>query len=50
MLTLKDDFSNFRKVYFLKSKPETEKKIEHFINWTENMTGNKIKMLRTESS
>lgn len=46
---MKDDFSNYRTVYFVKNKSEIKNCIEGFINKAENMTGSKIKMFRTDN-
>lgn len=46
---LKDDFSNYRSVYFVKNKFEIKNCIEDFVNKSENVTGNKIKMFRTDN-
>lgn len=48
-LLLKDDYSGFRFVYFLKHKSETRSNIEKFITLAENQTGNKIVTLRTDN-
>lgn len=48
-LLLKDDFSNYRVTYFIKNKSETRQKIELFIKFFENQSGNKIKTLRTDN-
>lgn len=48
-LLLKDDYSGYRYVYFLKNKSEVERNIENFIAMAENVTGNKIKILRTDN-
>ncbi|CAG9571437.1 unnamed protein product [Danaus chrysippus] len=46
---MKDDFSNFRCVYFIKNKNETIKCIEDFLNKAENITGNKVMLFRTDN-
>lgn len=47
-LLLKDDYSNYRHVYFLKNKSEVKQKIA-ILKTTENITGKKIKTLRTDN-
>lgn len=46
---LKDDYSNFRKVYFVKTKDEIKHCIENFINKAENITGNRVKIFRSDN-
>lgn len=46
---MKDDFSNFRFVYFIKNKNETKKCIKDFLNKAENITGNKVTFFRTDN-
>ena len=48
-LLLKDDYSGYRKVYFLKNKSEVKEKIENFLPLVENVTGNKIVTIRTDN-
>jgi transposase InsO family protein len=48
-LVIKDDFSKFRFVYFLKHKSETCDCFEDFFRMCENQTGNRIKKLRTDN-
>ncbi|CAG4926146.1 unnamed protein product [Colias eurytheme] len=48
-LLLKDDFSNYRTVYFLKGKYEVKAYVEKFIKICENMTGNKILYFRSDN-
>lgn len=48
-LLLKDDFSNYRIVHFLKNKSETKHKIELSIKFIENQTNKKIKILRSDN-
>lgn len=48
-IVLKDDFSNFRTVYFVKAKHEIKHCLEDFLNKAENVTGNKVKTLRTDN-
>lgn len=47
-LLLKDDYSNFRYVYFLKNKYETKQKIAEFIEQFENEFECKIKRFRSD--
>lgn len=46
---LKDDYSNFRYVYFVKAKHEVKNCLQDFINKAENVTGNRIKVFRTDN-
>lgn len=46
---LKDDFSNYRTVYFVKNKFEIKNCIEDFVNKAENVTGNKLKIFRSDN-
>lgn len=46
---LKDDYSNYRSVYFVKGKDEVKKCIEDFINQSQNITGNKVKTFRSDN-
>lgn len=48
-LLLKDDFSHFKTVYFLKSKDEAPEKLEVFIKLVENQFGRPIKCLRSDN-
>lgn len=48
-LLLKDDFSKFRSVYFLKSKLETKQCIINYLHKFENQTGKKVKIIRTDN-
>jgi len=48
-LLLKDDYSNYRTVYFMSHKSETEEKIRHFLKFAETITGSKIQTLRTDN-
>lgn len=45
-LLLKDDFTNFRFVYFLKCKSEVPSKFKQFINWSKRQTEFKLKTIR----
>ncbi|KAF2892432.1 hypothetical protein ILUMI_13745 [Ignelater luminosus] len=46
-LLLKNDFSEYRFVYFLKNKSESKEKIQDFITLVEKQTWNKVLTLRT---
>lgn len=46
---MKDDYSNYRSVYFIKRKDEVKKCIENFINKAENTTNNKIHYFRSDN-
>lgn len=48
-LLLKDDYTNYRYVYFLKNKSEVKKKLENFITLAERETGYKVKALRSDN-
>lgn len=48
-LLYKDNFSNFRKIYFIKKKSEVKSCFKTFIKRVENETGKKIKTLRTDN-
>lgn len=48
-LLWKDDYSNYRTIYFMSHKSETEEKIRHFFKLTETTTGSKIQTLRTDN-
>lgn len=48
-VVLKDDYSNFRTVYFVKAKHEIKHCLEDFLNKAENTTGNKVKTFRTDN-
>lgn len=48
-LVLKDDYSNYRTLYFVKTKDEIKHCLEDFFNKGENTTGNKVKTLRTDN-
>lgn len=48
-LLLKDDFSHYRKVYFVKEKTEICEKIKHFITFTKKEINEDIKTLRTDN-
>lgn len=49
LLLLKDNYSHYRTVYFLRSKDETVKRIKDFIVMTSNHVGRNIKTLRTDN-
>ncbi|KAL0842477.1 hypothetical protein ABMA28_014571 [Loxostege sticticalis] len=48
-LLLKDDYSNYRVVYFVKRKDEVKGCIKDFLNKSENITGNKVQILRSDN-
>lgn len=48
-LLIKDDYSGYRYVYFLKNKYEVYEKIKKFLDMAEKETGNKIKIVRTDN-
>lgn len=48
-LLLKDDFTNYRYIYFLKNKFEVKKHLENFISLAERETGYKVKVLRSDN-
>lgn len=48
-LLIKDDYTKFIKVYFLKSKSETVHHVEEFLNETKTRYDHKIKIVRTDN-
>lgn len=46
---IKDDYSNYRGVYFVKTKHEIKFCLENFINKAENITGNRVKHVRSDN-
>lgn len=46
---LKDGYSNYRSVYFVKGKDEVRKCIEHFLYKAENVTKNKVLCFRSDN-
>lgn len=48
-LLLKDDYTSYRYVYFMKQKSEVKKNIEKFISLAERETGHKMKTLRSDN-
>jgi transposase InsO family protein len=48
-LTFIDDFSHNTWIYFIKTKDEVFRKFQEFKAQVENLTGNKIKVLRTSN-
>ena len=48
-LLLKDDYSGFRTVYFLKHKSDTPRLVQQFIKFLERQTGNKLKAFRSDN-
>lgn len=49
MLLFKDDYSPFCVVYFLKSKTEISEYFSKFLSLSENQTGKKVKLLRSDN-
>ena len=47
-LTITDEFSKFRKVYFLHTKDETIECIQKYINWFRNITGKDLKRFHSD--
>lgn len=48
-LLIKDDFSHYRTVYFLKQKSETYEKLKQFLVNAETQTNNKVRIIRTDN-
>ena len=48
-VTFIDDYSRYIHVYFIKSKDEVLEKFKEFAKYTENTTGRKIKVLRSDN-
>lgn len=48
-LLLKDDYSHYRTVYFLKQKSEVPNKIKEFVRLTHNQTKHRIKIVRSDN-
>lgn len=48
-LLLKDDYSHFRTVYFLKQKSEVLNNLKTFINWSEKQSGHSIEVFRSDN-
>ena len=48
-LLLKDDFSHFRTVYFLKHKSEAVDKLNIFLNLVENQFNRKVKVIKSDN-
>lgn len=48
-LLLKDDFSKYRTVYFIKSKEETKHHIISFLQRFQNVTGKTVKVIRSDN-
>lgn len=48
-LLFKDDYSNYRKIYFLKTKDEVKTHFKNFIKRVSMETGRRINMLRTDN-
>lgn len=48
-LLLKDDYSHFRSVYFLKQKSEVHDKLKVYVKWAEKQNGHPIKVIRSDN-
>lgn len=48
-LLIKDDFSHFRFVYFMKTKDEVVEKFRNFLKLAEKQHGNKVKIVRSDN-
>lgn len=48
-LLLKDDYSQYRTIYFLRAKSEVSTKLSAFLQKVEVITGNKVKFLRSDN-
>ena len=46
--TFKDDFSHYRRVYFLRNKSEVKDKLKDFLSFVETSSGNNVKILLTD--
>ena len=44
-----DDFSKYTQIYFIKQKSDVLEKFEEFVTQTANITGNSVKILRTDN-
>lgn len=49
-LLLKDDFSCFRRVYFMEKKSEVYDHFMNFLHWAEKQSGRMIKILRSDGA
>jgi transposase InsO family protein len=49
MLLFKDDYSNFRTVYFIENKSQVVEKFSEFIKMTKTETGKSIRMIRSDN-
>ena len=49
ILTFTDDYTRYVTVYFLKNKSEVYEKFQEYISMVENITGLKVKTLRTDN-
>lgn len=49
MLLFKDDYSHYRKVFFLKHKDEVYDKFAEFLAHCKNQIGKNVKILRTDN-
>ncbi|GBP46268.1 Retrovirus-related Pol polyprotein from transposon TNT 1-94 [Eumeta japonica] len=48
-VVFKDEYSKYRRVFFVKTKDEIKSCIKNFISQAENETGNKIKIFRSDN-
>ena len=48
-LLFKDEFTSFRKIYFLKHKSEVFDRFKDYENFAQTQTGNKIKVIRSDN-
>ena len=48
-LLLKNDYSHFRNIYFLKTKDEAPAKLDIFMKMVENQFDRKVKFLRSDN-
>lgn len=48
-LLLKDDYSHFRTIYFLKTKSEAVDKLKIFLNLVKNQFGRQVKILKSDN-
>ena len=46
--TFKDDFSHYRRVYFLRDKSEVKDKLKDFLSFVKTSSGNNVKILLTD--
>ena len=48
-VTFIDDFSRYTKVFIMKDKGEVLDKVKEFVNLAENVTGQRVKVLRSDN-